>query len=62
MGREFTASDAKGQPSVAVVNLAFARRFYGSPQNALGRAIAEGGGDNVKFDTTIVGVVGDMQA
>jgi predicted permease len=61
VGREFTASDAKGQPSVAVVNLAFARRFYGSPQNALGRAIAEGGGDNLKFDTTIVGVVGDSR-
>jgi predicted permease len=61
VGREFTASDAKGQPSVAVVNLAFARRFYGSPQNALGRAIAEGGGDNIKYDTTIVGVVGDSK-
>jgi putative ABC transport system permease protein len=42
-GREFTSSDVKGQPSVAVVNLAFAKRFYGSPQNALGRALAESG-------------------
>ena len=62
VGREFTASDVKGQPNVAVVNLAFAKRFFGSPQNALGRAIAEGGGDDVKFDTTIVGVVGDIEA
>jgi len=43
------------------VNLAFAKRFYGSQQNALGRIIGEGGGDDVKFDTTIVGVVGDIK-
>jgi predicted permease len=61
LGREFTSADVKGQPSVAIVNLAFAKRFYGSPQNALGRIIAEGGGDDVKFDTTIVGVVGDIK-
>ena len=59
-GRDFSAADAKGQPKVAIVNLAFARRFYGSPQNALGRAIAEGS-NNSKFDTTIVGVVGDVK-
>jgi putative ABC transport system permease protein len=50
-----------GQPNVAVVNLAFARRFFGRPQNAVGHAIGEGGGDNVKYDTTIVGVVGDIK-
>ena len=50
-----------GQPNVAVVNLAFAKRFFGTPQNALGRAIGEGGGDNVKLDTTIVGVVGNVR-
>jgi putative ABC transport system permease protein len=60
-GREFTAADVKGQPSVAVVNLEFARKFYGSPQNAIGRHIAQGGGDNVKYDTTIVGVVGNTR-
>jgi len=60
-GREFTTSDVNGQPSVAVVNLAFANRFFGSPQNALGRAIAEGGGDNIKYDITIVGVVGNIK-
>jgi predicted permease len=56
-GREFTAADTKGQPEVAVVNLDVAKRFYGSPQNALGRQIAEGGGET-KFPITIVGVVG----
>ncbi len=60
-GREFTAADTKGSPLVAVVNLTFAKRFYGAPQNALGRLIAEGAGDDVKPDTTIVGVVGDVQ-
>jgi predicted lysophospholipase L1 biosynthesis ABC-type transport system permease subunit len=43
------------------VNLAFARRFFGSPQNAIGRAIAEGAGDDIKYDTTIVGVVGNIK-
>jgi predicted permease len=61
VGREFTAADVKGQPKVAVVNLAFAKKFFGSPQNAIGRAITEGDGDKIKFDTTIVGVVGDIK-
>ena len=61
MGREFTEGDAKGQPKVAVVNLAFAKRFFGSAQNAVGRLITEGGGDNIKYDTTIIGVVGDTR-
>lgn len=60
-GREFTTSDAKGQPLVAVVNLAAAKRYFGSAQNALGRSLAEGHGDDVKFDTIIVGVVGDTK-
>jgi predicted permease len=60
-GREFTVADAKGQPSVAVVNVAFAKRFYGTPQNAIGKQIAEGGGDDIKYNTTIVGVVADIR-
>ncbi len=56
-GREFTPADAKGQPKVAVVNASFVKRFYGSPQAALGRQL--GSGD--KNDTTIVGVVGDIR-
>jgi predicted permease len=61
LGREFTGSDATGQPKVAIVNLALAKRFYGSAQNALGRSLAEGGGAVVHPDTTIVGVVGDVK-
>jgi predicted permease len=60
VGREFTPADAKGQPNVAIVNLAFAKRFFGSPQNAIGHTLAQGAGD-VKFDITIVGVVGDIR-
>ena len=56
-GREFAPADANGQPKVAVVNASFAKRFYASPQAALGRQI--GSGD--KNDTTIVGVVGDIR-
>jgi predicted permease len=60
LGREFTSADAKDQPKVAIVNLALAKRFFGSAQNAMGRMIAEGGG-NPKLDITIVGVVGDAR-
>lgn len=60
LGREFSSADTQGSPKVAIVNLTFARRFYGTPQNALGRLITEGAG-NVKLDTMIVGVVGDVK-
>jgi predicted permease len=61
LGREFNSADVQGQPKVAIVNQTFAKRFYGSAQNALGRALVEGGGDTVKPDTTIIGVVGDIK-
>lgn len=60
-GREFTAADTKGQPKVAVVNLAFAKKYFGSAQNAIGRQIGDGGGTGTKFDIAIVGVVGDTR-
>ena len=59
-GREFTPADTKGQPNVAVVNMAFAKRFFGTPQNAIGRQLAEGAG-NVPYNITISGVVGDTR-
>ncbi len=61
VGREITAGDAAGQQPVAVVNLALAKKYYGSAQNAIGRLISEGRGKDTKFDTTIVGVVGDSR-
>jgi predicted permease len=60
-GREFTIADAKGQPSVAVVNAAFAKRFFGSPQNAIGRQLGKGSGSDTKYDITIIGVAGDIR-
>jgi putative ABC transport system permease protein len=60
-GREFNEGDGKNAPKVAVVNLAFAKRFYGSAPNALGRMIGERTDSGDKTDTTIVGVAGDVR-
>ncbi len=57
VGREFNDADKTGAPKVAIVNQAFAKKFFGSPSNALGRLI----GDGDKPDSTIVGVVGDIR-
>jgi putative ABC transport system permease protein len=59
-GRDFSVADTKTAPKVAIVNLTFARRFYGSPQNALGHLLSEGRGSDAKFYTAIVGVVGNV--
>ncbi|MGD0442322.1 MAG: ABC transporter permease [Edaphobacter sp.] len=61
VGREFTAADVKGAAKVAVVNLAFAKRFFGMPQNAIGHLIAEETHSGIKPDTAIVGVVGNVR-
>ena len=60
VGREFNDSDAKGQPKVAVVNAAFAKRFFGSPEKAIGHLLMKGASNHPNFDITIVGVVGDI--
>lgn len=60
VGREFNDGDAKGQPKVVVINAAFAKRFFGSPQKAIGRLLMKGASNHPKFDITIVGVVGDI--
>ena len=60
-GRVFSEQDTLTSAKVAVVNLALAKRYFGSPQNAVGRMISFDGGDNKKFDTQIVGVVGDTK-
>ncbi len=39
LGREFTERDATDAPLVMIVNQEFARRFYGSAENALGKRI-----------------------
>jgi putative ABC transport system permease protein len=60
-GREFTAADAKGATRVVIVNLAFAKRFFGTPQNALGRLVTDAPGPNPKPDVAIIGVVGNIR-
>jgi putative ABC transport system permease protein len=58
-GRDFTEGDSAKAAKVAIVNMVFAKRFYGSAENALGHLV---GGNGLKtLDTTIVGVVGDAK-
>ncbi len=59
-GRDFTDDDVVGKPNVAIVNAAFARHFFGTPQNALGHFLGFDGSRGKK-DTEIVGVVGDTR-
>ena len=59
-GRDFTDDDVVGKPNVAIVNVAFARHFFGTPQNALGHFLGFDGSRGKK-DTEIVGVVGDTR-
>lgn len=59
-GREFAAADVAGAPKVALVNEAFERHYFGG-KSALGRRMAIGGGNEVKPDMEIVGVVRDSR-
>lgn len=59
-GREFTEADRAGTQKVATVNETLARRFFGSPDRALGHYFTQGAGD-VKPDIEIVGVVKDAK-
>jgi predicted permease len=59
-GREFTPADNLAAPKVAVVNEAFVRHFLPN-QNPLGYHFGEGGGDKVKPNIEIVGVVKDAK-
>ncbi len=60
-GRTFTDHDIAGQPSVAVVNATFARKYFGDPQRALGHMVGRGSGSDTKLDIQIVGIVGDAK-
>jgi putative ABC transport system permease protein len=60
-GRTFDDGDIAGRRSVAIVNASFANHYFRSPQEALGRMIGADAEAKTKFDTEIVGVVGDTK-
>jgi len=59
-GREFTSADNHDAPKVAIVNETFVRYFFGDA-SPIGRRMAPGGGNSVKLNIEIVGVVHDSQ-
>jgi predicted permease len=59
-GRLFNDQDVIGRPNVAIVNVTFARSYFGDAHNAIGRMVGFGGAEP-KPDTEIVGVVGDTK-
>ncbi len=60
-GRNFTAADDGTHPHVAIVNEGLAKRYFGSPWNAIGKRIMDGASNKPVFDTEIVGVVPDFK-
>jgi putative ABC transport system permease protein len=60
-GRVFSEQDVLGKAKVAVINLTVAKRYFGTPQNAIGRTISFDPRPEGKFDTEIIGVVGDTK-
>jgi predicted lysophospholipase L1 biosynthesis ABC-type transport system permease subunit len=57
-GREFARSDSAGGQAAVIVNETMARRFWGSPQAAVGRQIRIGKPDRAR---AVVGVVRDIK-
>ncbi|MDX2034283.1 MAG: ABC transporter permease [Blastocatellia bacterium] len=57
-GREFTRADAAKSPKVAVINQTAARLLFPNRQ-PVGSRFAFGGGDNIRPDIEVVGVVAD---
>jgi putative ABC transport system permease protein len=57
-GRDFAASDVIGTPNVAIVNAAFARRFFNG-RNPVGERFSRGMPGGKQIETEIVGMVTD---
>jgi putative ABC transport system permease protein len=57
LGRDFSERDNDEAPNVAIVNQEFARRLYGSEQNAIGKRFHASGGESPLLE--IVGIVKD---
>ena len=58
-GRLFGSSDSATSQKVAIVNESFVRRFFASPQAALGQHVSRP--DRPATEAVIVGVVGDVK-
>jgi predicted permease len=56
-GREFAGHDDRSAQQVAIVNDTLARRFWGSPQNSIGKRLRAGSGEW----RTIIGVARDVK-
>ena len=56
-GREFTQHDDRSAPPVAMVNETLARRFWGTPREAIGKRLRAGSGEW----RTVVGVARDVK-
>jgi len=59
-GRDFTEQDKAGKPQVVLVSSNFARHYFGSPQNAVGKLLQHHI-RNGKSPMQIIGVVGDSR-
>jgi putative ABC transport system permease protein len=59
-GREFSGADSATSPKVAVASESMVKRFFPG-RNAIGMHFAFGGGNKVKPDIEIVGVVKDVK-
>jgi predicted permease len=59
-GRSFTEEDDSTHPLVTIVNETFAKHFFGSAAAAVGKRVAEGGGNHPQY-MTIVGVAHDAK-
>ena len=60
-GRDFTDADGPTAPPVAIVNEAFASRFFGGSRAALGRTFYQEGGSRDKELMEVVGVAQDVR-
>jgi putative ABC transport system permease protein len=58
-GRAFDAGDTASRPGVAIVNREMARRYWGSPERALGATVSLAGDAGAKT-LQVVGVVADV--
>jgi putative ABC transport system permease protein len=59
-GRSFTEEDDSTHPLVGIVNETFVKHYFSSPAAAVGKRVAQGGGNHLQF-MTIVGVSRDTK-